>query len=78
MEKLKEILVRYVEKLSNRDNNDYQLNDVFLNKLYEVYPFNRFEYVISHLIAKNIIDLQEYKRLRDEYQQRNLFCSEHT
>ena len=38
--------------------SDMDLSDARLNELYSVYPFNKFEYVISHLIATKIITLQ--------------------
>lgn len=49
------------------------LCDDVLDKLYTVYPFNKFEYTISHLIAKNIISLDNYLEMRAEYLQRNRF-----
>lgn len=44
-----------------------------LDKLFSVYPFNKFEYVISHLIANGIITLQQYLNLRNEYLERNKY-----
>lgn len=41
------------------------LDEEFLNNLYSVYPFNKFEYIISHLIAKNIITLEQYLDIRN-------------
>lgn len=43
------------------------LSDDILNKLYSVYPFNRFEYVISHLIAEKVITLKDYLEIRNNY-----------
>ncbi len=53
--------------------SDKDLSDERLNELYSVYPFNKFEYVISHLIATKIITLQEYLDLRQSYISRNKY-----
>ena len=44
-----------------------------LEDLVSVYPFNEFEYIIAHLLAADVLSLDEYHRLRDEYVSRNLF-----
>ena len=44
-----------------------------LDDLYSVYPFNKFEYVISHLIATKTISLQEYLDIRNSYLERNKY-----
>lgn len=49
------------------------LDDRTLEKLYSVYPFNKFEYAISHLIATNTISLQQYLDMRSAYLDRNKF-----
>lgn len=49
------------------------LSDDALDKLYSVYPFNRFEYVISHLIAAGSISLQDYLEMRNTYLNRNKY-----
>lgn len=71
MEKLIEILENYKQALSAEDRD--QLRDSALDKLYAVYPFNKFEYAISHLIAKDIITLDNYLDMRAEYLQRNKY-----
>ena len=50
-----------------------RLSDDVLDKLYTVYPFNKFEYIISHLIAMKIVSLDEYLDMRAEYLQRNKY-----
>lgn len=50
-----------------------ELSDDVLDKLYAVYPFNKFEYTISYLIAKEIITLDDYLRVRSEYIARNRY-----
>ena len=44
-----------------------------LDRLYSVYPFNKFEYVLSHLIAEGIITLDDYIDLRNSYLNRNKY-----
>lgn len=44
-----------------------------LGSLVSVYPFNEYEYVISILLAMDILTLDGYHELRDEYIARNLY-----
>lgn len=44
-----------------------------LDNLVSVYPFNEYEYVISHLLAADVLTLDAYYELRDEYLARNMF-----
>lgn len=44
-----------------------------LETLVSVYPFNDYEFIISHLIAKGVLPLDHYIELRDEYIARNLY-----
>ncbi len=71
MEKLVEELEAYKKDLS--EDEKLQLSDSVLDKLYAVYPFNKFEYTISHLIANGIITLDAYLDMRSEYIQRNKY-----
>ena len=71
METLIKELESYKKNLSSEER--VQLSDSVLDKLYTVYPFNKFEYTISHLIAKEIITLDEYLEMRAEYLQRNKY-----
>jgi len=41
--------------------------------LVSVYPFNEYEFVISHLLAKDVLTLDQYLELRDDYISRNLY-----
>jgi hypothetical protein len=41
--------------------------------LVSVYPFNEYEFVISHLLAADILSLQDYYELRNEYIERNFY-----
>lgn len=71
METLIKELEMYKRALSSEEK--LLLSDSVLDKLYAVYPFNKFEYTISHLIAKNIITLDGYLEMRAEYLQRNKY-----
>lgn len=71
METLIKSIEKHKQKLSSEEK--LHLSDSVLDKLYAVYPFNKFEYTISHLIAKNIISLDEYLDMRAEYLQRNKY-----
>ena len=71
METLVKELESYKKSLSAEEKQ--MLSDSVLDKLYAVYPFNKFEYAISHLIAKQIITLEEYLDMRAEYLQRNRY-----
>ena len=73
MEELKEELDKHVVELHNKVGNMVDLSDDFLDELYSVYPFNRFEYVISHLIAYEIIDIDNYLEIRNNYFEQNKF-----
>jgi hypothetical protein len=43
-----------------------------LANLVSVYPFNEFEYIISNLLGVDVLTLDEYQQLRDEYISRNM------
>ncbi len=44
-----------------------------LDTLVSVYPFNEYEYIIATLLAKDLLTLDGYHELRDNYIHRNLF-----
>lgn len=50
-----------------------RLSDDILEKIYNVYPFNKFEYLISHLIGEGALTLREYQDLRADYIERNKY-----
>ncbi len=68
MEKLYAELTEYIAKSNSKD-----LSDAILDGLYYVYPFNKFEYIISHLLGKDIISLDAYYDIRDSYLKRNKY-----
>lgn len=73
MELLEKELKALLDKMKQNTNKPYEISDEFLDKLYSVYPFNKFEYIISHLIATNTIDLDKYLEIRNSYLQRNKY-----
>jgi len=44
-----------------------------LETLVSVYPFNEYEFIISHLLANDVLSLDEYLELRDDYIARNMY-----
>lgn len=62
-----------IQKLDNKCKSKYNLSDDYLNKLFSVYPFNKFEYIISHLIAEKVISLDDYLEIRNAYVRRNKY-----
>ena len=52
MEKLIEELEKKIILMNESQKNNFNLDTNFLENLYSVYPFNKFEYIISHLILK--------------------------
>lgn len=73
MECLINELKNKIIEMRNLTNNSFDLSDERLDDLYSVYPFNKFEYVISHLIATETITLQEYLDMRNSYLERNKY-----
>lgn len=73
MERLISELKSKIIEMKNFTNNSIDLSDERLDDLYSVYPFNKFEYVISHLIATNTITLEEYLDIRNSYLDRNKY-----
>ena len=73
MERLLEELTRYIEILNKKAPDKYDLSNEFLERLYSVFPFNRFEYAISHLIANEVINIDQYLEIRNSYLERNKY-----
>ena len=72
MQKLVEILQDKIAILKQQ-NSGFDLSDEALNDLYSVFPFNKFEYIITHLIATKTLNLQEYLSIRNAYLERNKY-----
>jgi hypothetical protein len=68
MEKLEQDLNKLIDKIDDVD--DFRQN---LDRIISVYPFSKYEYIISSLLNKNILSFEEYLELRDDYINRNLF-----
>ena len=68
MEHLQEEINRLWAQLSNREELQNRLDG-----LVSVYPFNEYEYMISTLLAMDILTLEGYYELRDNYINRNLY-----
>lgn len=68
MEKLKAQLNGLIKRLEN--SRDFRAS---LENLQSVYPFNEYEYIISHLLAADKLSLNEYYELRNSYLERNLY-----
>lgn len=68
MEKLKAQLEGLIKRLEN--SRDFRVS---LENLQSVYPFNEYEYIISHLLAADKLSLDEYHELRNSYIERNLY-----
>ncbi len=73
MERLIEELKAQITKMHEMTGDKYDLSEEVLEHLYSVYPFNKFEYVISHLIGTNTITLQQYLDIRNRYLERNKY-----
>jgi hypothetical protein len=44
-----------------------------IDEIYSVYPFNEFEYLISTLLGRDVLSLDQYYEMRDSYLERNAF-----
>ena len=73
MERLISELKNKICLMRKKTSNSIDFRDESLDDLYSVYPFNKFEYVISHLIATETISLQEYLDIRNSYLERNKY-----
>lgn len=73
MQILEDQLKEFLDELKKTNNEIDTINEDILDNLYSVYPFNKFEYIISHLIAAGIINLQQYLEMRNDYLQRNKY-----
>ena len=73
METLIKELRRQLVIMNKSDKNAYTLCAATLDNLYSVYPFNKFEYIISHLLGTNTITLKQYLDMRNNYLERNRY-----
>jgi len=68
MEHLQQELDRLLGTLSDAEQIRSKLET-----LVSVYPFNEYEYLISHLLANDVLTLDQYLELRDDYIARNMY-----
>lgn len=68
MEQLQQELDRLLEALPDADEIRSRLDTLVC-----VYPFNEYEFIISHLLAKDVLSLDQYLELRDNYIARNMY-----
>ena len=68
MERLKKQLEGLISELE--DSSDIYER---LESLFSVYPFNEYEYMISTLLGRDKLSLDDYYALRDEYIERNMY-----
>lgn len=61
------------EQLETLINNlpDAEILRQRCDNLVSAHPFNKYEFVISHLLAANVLSIDAYSRLRDGYIERN-------
>jgi len=68
MEKLK----KHLEELISEFEDSAAIYER-LENLMSVYPFNEYEYMISTLLGRDRLSLDDYYALRDEYVERNMY-----
>lgn len=68
MERLQEELDALLARLPNEEDVRRRLDS-----LVSVYPFNEYEYMIATLLAMDVLTLEGYHELRDNYIARNLY-----
>ena len=68
MEKLTKELDSFIEKLA--DSSTFKDD---LENLKSVFPFSKYEYIISSILSKRILTFEQYIEMRDSYINRNLF-----
>jgi len=68
MEILEHDLNLLVDKIKNAENFRQTLDGIN-----SIYPFSRYEYIVSSLLSRKILSFEEYLELRDNYINRNLF-----
>ncbi len=68
MEDLQQQLDALIERL-----DDPKRFRARLEELVSVYPFNSYEYIISHLLAAGKLSIDEYYELRNNYVERNIY-----
>ena len=68
MEILEKELDELIDKLVNVE--DFRAE---IDRIQNVFPFNRYEYIITRLMYNHILSYDEYVELRNDYINRNLY-----
>ena len=68
MEQLENELNSLISKLKNANDFYYEIENIK-----NVYPFNKFEYIILRLLDERILSYDAYLEMRDDYINRNLY-----
>ena len=68
MERLENELNRLLSELPDEEKFKQRLHN-----LVSIYPFNEYEFIISNLLSADILTLDRYLEMRDEYIERNLY-----
>ena len=68
MEFLENELNNLIEKL--KESKKFQFE---IDRIQSVYPFNKYEFIITKLVNENILTYEQYLELRNDYIDRNLF-----
>ena len=67
-----EQLERQINELLALLPNEQEIRDR-LDSLVSIYPFNEYEYLISNLLSADVLTIDAYHELRDDYAARNLY-----
>lgn len=68
MEQLENELDLLIRKLKNSEKFSSEIDTI-----QNVYPFNRYEYILIRLVEEKILTYEDYLDLRNDYINRNLF-----
>lgn len=70
LQELRASLDEIIEKLSNVEKEKLLIQ---LSNAVSIYPFNEYEYIISNLLWKNVLALEEYEIIRSTYISQNMY-----
>lgn len=73
MEKLIEELDSLIRRMNSIPNNSCYLDKELLEELHSIYPFNKFEFMMSHLLGTQTISIEQYLEMRNKYLERNKY-----
>lgn len=68
METLENELELLISKVKSADNFCSEIETI-----QNVYPFNKYEYIITKLVEEKILSYDDYLDLRNDYVNRNLY-----